>query len=155
VTPKWQALGDEYPGVDVQVARVGGRLRIVGVRVQHDDGVTLQQLQIPIHRLEAHFNVEEQGVAVRMVLPEGGWPPPKPRELELDDKYFEKEGRSYPPKMYARVAMLYSRCVAGGVRPAPAIAEANGVPETTVRRWIREARRRGVLAPARTPGGMG
>jgi hypothetical protein len=81
--------------------------------------------------------------------------PPKRHELYLRDKYFKKEGRSYPPEMYERVAALYRRCVAGGIRPAPAIAEANGVPETTVRRWIREARRRGVLAPARTPGGMG
>jgi hypothetical protein len=151
---KWIELGDEYPGAQVQIARRGGRLRIIGVRVQHDDGVTLQQLQIPIHRLEAAFS-EEQGTTVRMVLPEGGWPPPKPHELHLADRYFEKEGRSYPPEMYIRVAMLYSRCVAGGVRPAPAIAEANGVPETTVRRWIREARRRGALAPARGPGAQG
>jgi hypothetical protein len=153
VTPKWQPLGDDYPGVNVQVARVGGRLRIVGVRVQHDDGVTLQQLQIPIHRLEAHLSEKP---AMRMVLPEGGWPPPKPHELVIRDEYFENpDGRGYGQEMYERVAMLYRRCVAGGVRPAPAIAEANGVPETTVRRWIKEARRRGVLDSARGPGAQG
>jgi hypothetical protein len=153
VTPKWQPLGAEYPGVDVQVAQVGGRSRIVGVRVQHDDGVTLQQLQIPVHRLEARLSEKP---TMSMVLPEGGWPPPKPHELRIDDKYFENpDGRGYGHELYVRVAMLYSRCVAGGIRPAPALASANGVPETTVRRWIREARRRGALAPARTPGGMG
>jgi hypothetical protein len=93
---------------------------------------------------------------MRMVLLEGGWPPPKPHELHIVDRYFENpDGRGYGHEFYVRVAMLYSRSVAGGIRPAPAIAEANDVPETTVRRLIREARRRGVLAPARTPGGMG
>ena len=34
--------------------------------------------------------------------------------------------------------------------PAPAIAEAAGVPVRTVHRWIYEARKRGILPPART-----
>jgi hypothetical protein len=157
MTPKWQPLGDEYPGVDVQVAQVGGRARIVGVRVQHDEGVTLQQLQIPIHRLEAGLSERRDAVAtpasirVNASFPE----PPTRRELYLRDEYFTKEGRGYPPEMYEQVAALYRWCVESGIRPAPTIAEANDVPETTVRRWIREARRRGVLDPARTPGGMG
>jgi hypothetical protein len=162
--PKWQELGDDHPGAWVQIARVGGRLRIVGIRVQNPDGVTHDAIRsVPVTQLEAKLNEKRvdaaatpEPVAARVVLPTGGWPSPTADELYLSDEYFENpDGRGYGQEMYERVAMLYSRCVAGGVRPAKAIAEANGVPVGTVHRWIREARRRGVLAPARTPGGAG
>jgi hypothetical protein len=153
---KWLELGDEHPGVRVQVARVGGRLRIVGIQVQNPDGVTHDAIRsLPVGQLEAALT-KEQEPAARFVLPEGGWPAPKPHELHLADKYFENpDGRGYGHELYERVAMLYTRCVAGGVRPAKAIAEANDVPPSTVYRWIREARRRGTLAPARGPGAQG
>jgi hypothetical protein len=153
--PKWRELGDDYPGVRVQVARVGNRLRIVGIQVQNPEGVTHDAIRsVPVVALEAKLNKE--GAAVLIEVPGGGWPPPTPDELYLRDEYFDNpDGRGYGHELYERVALLYTRCVAGGVRPAKAIAEANGVPVGTVHRWIREARRRGVLAPARTPGGAG
>jgi hypothetical protein len=57
-------------------------------------------------------------------------------------------GNKYPDTFYERVAKAYETAVANGEPPAQAMSNANGVPLTTVHRWVREARRRGVLAPA-------
>lgn len=48
------------------------------------------------------------------------------------------------------VATAYRWHVAAKNSPAPAIAEGSGVPVRTVHRWIYEARKRGILPPART-----
>jgi hypothetical protein len=54
------------------------------------------------------------------------------------------------------VADLYSWCAVWGVAPAPALRAANDdVPISTVHAWIKEARRRGVLFPARKQGSTG
>jgi hypothetical protein len=155
MTPKWQELGDEYPGVRVQVDRVGGRWRIVGIQVTNPNGVTHDALrQVPVVRYESQLN--KPGVNVLMVLPGKGWPPPKRQELRIPKRYFDNpDGRGYGQEFYEKVASRYTRCIAGEVQPAPAIAEANNVPVSTVHRWIREARRRGALAPARTKGAAG
>jgi len=50
---------------------------------------------------------------------------------------------------YARVAAAYQEYAAITNAPAAAIAGEAGVPVTTVHRWVREARRRGQLPPAR------
>lgn len=51
---------------------------------------------------------------------------------------------------YKSVAAAYSALASESRRPAWEIAEAKGVPITTVHRWVREARRRGFLSPARS-----
>jgi hypothetical protein len=61
----------------------------------------------------------------------------------------------YPDGFYEGVAAAYHRAVSERVAPAQTIAEANRVPVTTVHRWIREARRRGLLPPARGKGQAG
>lgn len=48
------------------------------------------------------------------------------------------------------VAAAYRWHVGAKNAPAPAIAENSGVPVRTVHRWIYEARKRGILPPART-----
>jgi hypothetical protein len=56
------------------------------------------------------------------------------------------DGPKRPDAFYAKVAKMYSALTASGShRPAAEIAEANGIPVTTVRRWIKEARRRKLL----------
>jgi hypothetical protein len=64
-------------------------------------------------------------------------------------------GRRYPDVFYERVAKAFETAVAAGKPPGRTIAVANGVPETTIARWIREARRRGLLAPAGGQGRIG
>lgn len=60
--------------------------------------------------------------------------------------------RRYPDRFYDRVAAAYQRAIDERVAPAQTIADASDVPVTTVHRWIREARRRGFLHPARAKG---
>gem|GEM_PF-1028646 len=61
-------------------------------------------------------------------------------------------GPRRPDEFYRRVAQVYSWLAGRDRRPAKVLAEANGVPETTVHRWVKEARRRGLLGPGRRPG---
>jgi hypothetical protein len=64
-------------------------------------------------------------------------------------------GGRYPDDFYNEVAGAYHWAVLERRAPAQTIADANDVPITTVHRWIREARRRGLLAPARAKGQPG
>lgn len=58
--------------------------------------------------------------------------------------------RTYPDTFYEKVARAYSIAIARHQHPAQAIADANGgMAVSTVHRWIKEARRRGILAPGR------
>ncbi|WP_157472240.1 hypothetical protein [Frankia sp. EAN1pec] len=59
------------------------------------------------------------------------------------------EGRALPDAFLEEVAGAYSALAQNGQKPAPVIAAEAEVPVTTVHRWIKEARRRGLLAPAR------
>jgi hypothetical protein len=53
----------------------------------------------------------------------------------------------HPDSFYRRVAKVYAGLAEQTSRPAVEIAEANNLPVSTVHRWIKEARRRGFLAP--------
>jgi hypothetical protein len=64
-------------------------------------------------------------------------------------------GTRFPDSFYKRVADAFETAVTAGRPPGRTIAEANKVPETTVARWIREARRRELLAPAGGKGRIG
>ena len=63
-------------------------------------------------------------------------------------------GRSYGDDFYRLVAVAYSALAQKMKNPVLTIAEHNDVPLSTVQRWVREARRRGFLGPAR-PGKRG
>jgi hypothetical protein len=55
------------------------------------------------------------------------------------------EGRNRPDDFYRQVADLFTYLATISSRPATDLAEANGVPTTTVHGWVKEARRRGIL----------
>jgi hypothetical protein len=57
--------------------------------------------------------------------------------------------RSDPEGFYRRVADAYNETLATTSAPAPVLAAEAGVPVPTARRWIAEARRRGLLPPGR------
>jgi len=52
-----------------------------------------------------------------------------------------------PDGFYRNVAAAYAALGSRSRRPAAGLAEANRVPMSTVHRWLKEARRRGFLAP--------
>jgi hypothetical protein len=58
-------------------------------------------------------------------------------------------GRKKPDDFYRQVAEAYSYLGGQSRRPAEELAARNAVPVTTVHRWVKEARRRGLLPPAR------
>lgn len=64
------------------------------------------------------------------------------------------KGRNYGDDFYKQVASIYARLASKVRNPVATIAEANGVPLSTVQRWVREARRRGFL-PGALPGKRG
>jgi hypothetical protein len=66
----------------------------------------------------------------------------------------QTSGRGRPDSFYDAVAAAYRDLARRSSRPAAELAETHGVPVTTAHRWIKEARRRGFLAPGR-PGKAG
>ena len=57
------------------------------------------------------------------------------------------DGPRYDDSFYEAVAKVYLWHVKRRLPPAPVLAEANDVELTTAHRWIKEARRRGLLPP--------
>ncbi len=71
---------------------------------------------------------------------------------EIDPRIEVPAGTRKPDGFYELVARAYLDQAARGRRPGAVIAEASGVPSTTVHRWVREARRRGLLAAGQRSG---
>lgn len=67
----------------------------------------------------------------------------------LDRKTLSRPDGQDPDEFYRLVARAYSDYAAQSNAPAKALAEEAKVPTTTAHRWVREARRRGLLPPAR------
>ena len=61
----------------------------------------------------------------------------------------KSQGRKRPDDFYREVAAAFSWLSRESDQPARDLADSNGVPVTTVHRWVKEARRRGLLPPAR------
>jgi hypothetical protein len=55
-------------------------------------------------------------------------------------------GRRKPDRFYEQIAERFAYLATVSPRPAMELAKANGVPVTTVHGWVKEARRRGLLA---------
>lgn len=155
-----------YKGLQIKLRRIGDRTTIVGVRFEKDEGITTDDLRrIPLGTLELQLNglreqvkaeLEEMGAIggtefrkrvedvlqnMQELVERMSAPPPSKKELRLPRT---KEHRK-PDEFYERLARLYERLVFNGEHPGLRLAEANGVPITTVHRWVREARARGFL----------
>lgn len=71
-------------------------------------------------------------------------PTPGPRR-----KLERPRGTRYSDDFYRQVANAYRHSVAEGKAPAPQMQTETGAPITTIHRWIRQARKRGHLGPAK------
>jgi hypothetical protein len=125
------------------------------------DGVGGRALRdLPLARIEAAVNQPAYyetvlrrlpAASAVMVTPPWGegasWlhvGPPAPSAPGL--KLALPEGRPKPDDFYQQVADVFAYLTTVSPRPANELADANGVRVTTVHGWVKEARRRGLLA---------
>jgi hypothetical protein len=144
----WYEWVDDPPlavPVFVRVAEhADGRFHVEAL---HVEGIVSAEVlrAIPIGRIE--------GLANALLHPHAadrGW-----RDIaRLPDELLTLDSRSRPDEFYATVASTYRHLVSATARPVAEMAAANDVPRTTAHRWVKEARRRGMLAPGR-PGKAG
>jgi hypothetical protein len=128
-----------------------GRLVAREIRIAEDeedgDGLRAEMLRVPLGRLERWVNRADVARLVDELMRGSGSEPvksPRPRTGPRVDPPDRKGRSSYSDGFYRRVA----EAVAAG-HSARAIADASGVPPTTVNRWIKGARERGFLARSR------
>jgi hypothetical protein len=116
---------------------------------------------IPITRIVAAVNRPSVAEQLRPLLPpatmiesgaapgSGQWaytlPPREKVTLRPRLRVKDPGTRRKPDKFYSQIAELYLAQGSISDRPAKDIAEANGLPVTTVHRWLKEARNRGLL----------
>ena len=144
----WHEWVDDPPvavPVYVQLDQHGdGRLHVIAL---HVEGVLSAEVLrgIPVGRIEALANALLHPHAA-----DQGWR----AEARLPERLVDETTWRRSDDFYAAVASTYRHLVAASARPVAEIAEANDVPRTTAHRWVKEARRRGMLAPGR-PGKAG
>ena len=140
--------------VEIRFADHDGRLEVR--QVTFDRPASSDWLRsIPMARLAAWVN-GPTSARIRSALEHGGELVPNGLTLDVSERWTgrrpslrlpERRGRRLPDSFYSRVAELHGRLTADGSRrPAREIAEANGVPASTVHRWMKEAKARGLLA---------
>lgn len=171
------ASGSSNPEVWVRIeARRDGRLEATEL---HARGLSPADLrQIPLGRIEAAVNEEgvraevlerirRQGERaggplqeLRSIAPSRG-----ERELRVLAEHEAwlapflglssilrlrpRPGEKGPDWFYREIGAIYERLSATTGRPAPDLARKAGVSVSTVHRWVKEARRRGLMAPGR------
>jgi hypothetical protein len=137
----WQS--GEGPTVKVQVATTdAGRVRICALQVEGEVSADVLR-KIPVGRIEAAANAE--------LHPDADGAPHL--GAVVPDELRSPTG-GYPDAFYDFVATAYRHLAGTSSRPVGELADANDVPVTTAQRWVKEARRRGLLAPGH-PGKAG
>ncbi len=145
-----------------------GRWQVTELLLPNDERpVTTDDLRrVPLGRIEAYANGPEAAAILSVKAAS------EPVSLEERVRQAEQQGqeltaravarrrrhtlhlnvppnRPYPDAFYERVARVYAQVAAEERRPAASIAEASDVPVTTVHRWVKECRARGLLPPGR------
>lgn len=149
MTKSFRAVDDGWqvwlaqPAVRVRVEEDGNRLRLATVQI--DGPISAEVLRsIPVGRIEAAANAELRS----------GSATTRHTTARIAAKLRSNAVQGYPDAFYEAVASIYRHLAATSSRPVGDLAEANEVPVTTAQRWVKEARRRGLLAPGQ-PGKAG
>jgi len=161
---EWRQVPALAAAVHVRVVLgPGGRLHLAELRIVGEPTSELLRA-IPVGRIEAAANAQLTMVdeGIRPAPPrrrparrtarsssEVGWDQPR-----RSDRPRTARSRGRPDGFYAEIADAYQRLAQTSPRPAVDLAARDDVPVTTAHRWIKEARRRGYLAPGR-PGKAG
>lgn len=146
------------------VHRGDGRLGLAELRIVGEPTSELLR-SIPIGRIEAAANAQltfvddslapaplrrhRRSARPRFDANDTGWDQPVAGPAGR-----RKRSAGRPDRFYADVAATYRELAQTSRRPAVELAARHDVPVTTAHRWIKEARRRGHLAPGR-PGKAG
>lgn len=99
------------------------------------------------HPMASEFRAVDK--ALRALLEKTEIDPPSRQPRAPRRKPLGRPDGSNPDEFYRRVAETYTALAMQTKAPAKVMAEESDVPATTVHRWIREARTRGFLGPAR------
>jgi hypothetical protein len=142
--------GPRHASVRVRVGEGDdGRLRIVQLDVEGPLSAEVLRA-IPVGRIEATANAQ-----LHPSTPgHAAGRPPRKRAATIPARLRANAVRGYPDAFYDAVASTYRHLAATSPRPVGMLAAANDVPLTTAQRWVKEARRRRLLAPGR-PGKAG
>lgn len=170
---EWRQQPQLGAEVHVRVAAgAGGRLGLAELRIIGEP--TSEVLRaIPVGRIEAAANAQltvvDDAVSPMPASPHrrhrpsrgrpgdslDGWDAPTPAgPAAPGDAERSGRPRGRPDRFYADIADAYRQLAQTSRRPAADLAARHEVPLTTAHRWIKEARRRGFLAPGR-PGKAG
>lgn len=96
----------------------------------------------PLAWIESEMNRPENAMEIIGSIREAGWSNPYTMKVPKPPPGFKGP---YPESFYGHVAAFVRICHENGIAVGPRLAEDNDVPTTTVYRWIREAKRRGLL----------
>lgn len=141
----------------LRFAERGERLVLVELRV--DQGIDTDTLRaLPLGRIDAWANSEDGHLLREWIdrgepdFATGTWLNPdlagdEPAIPEM--KLEVPSTRDYGDDFYRQVARFYASAAQRVRAPTMALAEANDVPVTTARRWVKEARARGFLPAGR------
>ncbi|HKS47368.1 MAG TPA: hypothetical protein VJT49_20105 [Amycolatopsis sp.] len=166
----WTTMSGSDSGLHVRFRERDGRLVVTDLYL-HGEQITPEILRgISISRLEAWVNTPSTTDVVAHHAAESArtkWSgtKPEPSLAKLRDRHKRNMEPEEPPtssrprltrpssmpteEFYPLVAEAYAENAQQTRAPAKEIAAEADVPVTTAHRWIREARRRGFLPPAR------
>jgi hypothetical protein len=138
-------------GLDVRVefATEPGRSKITSLTVSSAQGVTVNALRsLPLRGIEKKRDKDWAGIQ-RFARQITGYDALTELQ-ELLAQLPDGERRRVPARFYELVASIYKSQVSAGFRtPSRSIAKATDTPLPTVQGWVRRARLRGLLPPAR------
>src|ERR1035437_3554425 len=143
---KWPLLRFTHDGCQIEahlfLDESSGRFRIDQITISNPDGLPGDVVRtLPYREMEAfinrRYNRPTEGLQ-QQVFPE------KSPGVRLR---VPKGNGKKPDDFYRRVAEAYEYLSNKTSSPAQEIATRNGVKPTTVHRWVKEARARGLLAP--------
>jgi hypothetical protein len=145
--------------VTPQVDEASNRIVIgrIAIHVDPSSRISTSVLQsIPVGRIEAHLNslelepqirarLNSAGLDLRYIvgLPYDGFIELSRFKVRRDDD----NPRNLGDDFYRRVAEAFDLASLHTSAPSTLLSEQNEVPMTTIARWVREARKRGHLAP--------
>ncbi len=160
-----QSHGQDYASAPIELRQF---------RFQADEGAAFESAplrSIPFRRMEAAVNRSVHAPALHELVPASYLPMDVPGqddrvrapdgELQMLSRWLVRQrlappvvpelrieipsGTRRPDDFYAQVGDRFLWLASTTNRPVEALAEANGVPTTTVHRWVREAKTRGLL----------